>query len=200
MPRTSEQFEEIRNEKRKIIKDAALQLFAHQGYASTSISQIAQKADISKGLMYNYFESKEELLKTIVNDLINEAIEYLDPDHDDEVSEEEALGFIDKYFELLMKRTEEMKFFCQFNTQPEVIEYLSQDCIKESTNKQRELLLPFFEKKYGKKAIMALFNLSNALKGIMIEYVFSPQVFPDEIMIEYREYLKEEFIRIKPVS
>ncbi|MDR1653742.1 MAG: TetR/AcrR family transcriptional regulator, partial [Prevotellaceae bacterium] len=72
MPRTKEQYEKIRNEKRQLIKQTALSLFADKGYDATSISEIAKKAGISKGLMYNYFTSKEELLQIIWDDLVRE--------------------------------------------------------------------------------------------------------------------------------
>ena len=64
-PRTEEQFEEIRESKKNLIQEVALELFATRGYHSTSISMIAKEADISKGLLYNYFESKEELLNSM---------------------------------------------------------------------------------------------------------------------------------------
>lgn len=66
MPRTKKQFEKIRNEKIELIKNSALKLFAENGYHSTSISKIAKSAKISKGLIYNYFESKESLLHDIM--------------------------------------------------------------------------------------------------------------------------------------
>jgi len=65
-PRTNAQFEQIRVESKTKILVAALELFAIDGYHNTSISKIAKHAGISKGLMYNYFESKEELLKEVV--------------------------------------------------------------------------------------------------------------------------------------
>ena len=46
--------------------DAALELFVTYGYQGTTISQIAKKASVSKGLLYNYFKSKEELLHEII--------------------------------------------------------------------------------------------------------------------------------------
>ncbi len=67
-PRTKEQFEKIRESSRNEILDAALELFATNGFHATSISQIAEKAGISKGLMYNYFKSKDDLLRTIIDD------------------------------------------------------------------------------------------------------------------------------------
>lgn len=71
-PKTKEQFDEIRLQTMTTIKEVALELFAQQGYHGTSISQIARAANISKGLMYNYFSGKEELLEAIVMDAVNE--------------------------------------------------------------------------------------------------------------------------------
>jgi len=52
-PRTEQQYEEIRKSKKKLILDTALELFATEGYYPTSISKIAERARISKGLIYN---------------------------------------------------------------------------------------------------------------------------------------------------
>ncbi len=67
-PRTKEQFEKIRESTSTRILDAALELFAVNGFHATSISQIAEKAGISKGLMYNYFENKDDLLRKIIEE------------------------------------------------------------------------------------------------------------------------------------
>ena len=50
--------------KEKIIS-TALRLFSQQGYEKTSIREIAREAEISLGLMYNYFKGKEDLLEAI---------------------------------------------------------------------------------------------------------------------------------------
>lgn len=65
-PRTSAKNEEIRQESAQNIMDAAFALISRQGYESTSISQIATEAGVSKGLLYNYFDSKEDLLQKLV--------------------------------------------------------------------------------------------------------------------------------------
>ena len=51
----------------KILK-AAVRLFAKTGFHGTSVAEIAVAANVSKGLMYNYFNSKEALLLAIVDD------------------------------------------------------------------------------------------------------------------------------------
>lgn len=65
MPRTQRQFQVMQEESRAAILQAASELFAEQGFAHTSVSAIAKRAGISQGLMYNYFASKDELLRAI---------------------------------------------------------------------------------------------------------------------------------------
>lgn len=65
-PKSSAQNEQIRAESKHRIMEAAFKLIATNGYESTSIAMIAKTAGISKGLLYNYFESKEQLLKALV--------------------------------------------------------------------------------------------------------------------------------------
>jgi len=74
-PRTKEQFEKIRKTSKDKILAVALELFAQNGYQGTSIAQIAKKAKISKGLMYNYFKNKEKLLEAIVLEGFNKIME-----------------------------------------------------------------------------------------------------------------------------
>lgn len=65
-PRSTKQFEEIREASKEKILDAAFELFAKQGFHATSINQIAKTAGVAKGLIYNYFEKKEDLMTGIV--------------------------------------------------------------------------------------------------------------------------------------
>jgi len=49
---------------------AAVELFARQGYAATSVQQIVEAAGVTKGAMYHYFESKDDLLFGIYDRLL----------------------------------------------------------------------------------------------------------------------------------
>lgn len=48
------------------IMDAAFRLIAKKGYEGTSIAEIAEEAGVSKGLLYNYFTGKQDLLEKMV--------------------------------------------------------------------------------------------------------------------------------------
>ena len=57
--------EAIQANKKKAIVDAAVRAFARLGYHDCRVSDIANEADVAYGLVYHYFENKEEILKTI---------------------------------------------------------------------------------------------------------------------------------------
>lgn len=52
-------------DKRQLILDAAVRVFARKGYHTCRVGDIAEEAGVAHGLLYHYFDSKEELLETI---------------------------------------------------------------------------------------------------------------------------------------
>ena len=53
---------------RQAIEDAAIELFVEQGYHATSMRQIAKRADLALGGIYNHFKSKDDLYEAIIVD------------------------------------------------------------------------------------------------------------------------------------
>ncbi len=52
-------------DKRKLILDAAIRVFAEHGYHGSRVGDIAEDAGVAHGLLYHYFASKDEVLRTI---------------------------------------------------------------------------------------------------------------------------------------
>ena len=121
-PRTPQQFQEIREEKTALIMSVALEHFAMEGYHNTTISHIARHAGISKGLMYNYFKSKDELLSAIIDKSMEEISQYFDPDRDGHLSEDEFELFVRKLFYVLRNKLPFWRLFYQFLMQKDVRE------------------------------------------------------------------------------
>jgi AcrR family transcriptional regulator len=68
-------------DKRRIILDAAVRVFARQGFHSARVSDIADEAGVAYGLVYHYFGSKDEVLDTLFLERWNvllEAIHHVD--------------------------------------------------------------------------------------------------------------------------
>lgn len=52
-------------DKRKLILDAAIRVFAEHGYHGSRVGDVAEDAGVAHGLLYHYFASKEDVLRTI---------------------------------------------------------------------------------------------------------------------------------------
>jgi AcrR family transcriptional regulator len=61
-------------ERRKEIIQAARELFQEKDYDSVTMQGVMEKLNIAKGTIYHYFSSKEDLLESVVEDLIDEAL------------------------------------------------------------------------------------------------------------------------------
>ncbi|WP_203287917.1 TetR/AcrR family transcriptional regulator [Metabacillus sp. cB07] len=62
----------VKQDKRKLIINAAYRVFAQKGYENASIKDIASEASITPGLIHYYFKNKEELLLSVQHNLQEE--------------------------------------------------------------------------------------------------------------------------------
>lgn len=65
-PRSKQQNEQIKEDRRAQILYAALAVFSRRGLAATKIADIAAQAGLSHGLVYHYFASKEDIFVELV--------------------------------------------------------------------------------------------------------------------------------------
>jgi AcrR family transcriptional regulator len=77
MPRTDEANQEIREQRRSLILHTAAKVVAQQGYGNTKIADIAAACEMSQGLIYRYFSSKEEVFGILVNLVIDAAAQLI---------------------------------------------------------------------------------------------------------------------------
>lgn len=76
-----------RRERKKLeveqrIREAAVRLFREKGYAETTVEEIAELADVSKGTFFNYFGRKDGLLEALTEDLVGELFGALGPEEE----------------------------------------------------------------------------------------------------------------------
>ena len=189
-PKSSEQYEEIRKERVVLIKETALRLFSVYGYHQTSISLIAKEAQISKGLMYNYFESKEALLKAIFQDLSERMINLLDVNHDNKLSREEIVGCIDTYITILKEENEKWRLFIQVSMQKEVLNILMSEANHKMTLRFQQMIISYFIENGSTNIESDMLLVSSLLKGFAMQYVFAPEIFTESVIEEFKQRLK----------
>lgn len=181
MPRTEKQFSELRKQKREHIMRNALELFAEKGFDATSINMIASRAKISKGLIYNYFESKEDLIIVIIHDGFDTFLREFDQNNDGIITNNEVINFLDVSFDLLRKNLGFWKLYFMVVAQPQVLK-LVENKLMEMVAPFIEMLTQYYERK-GYENPGAHARLFGALMdGIMLNYIAEPKNFPvDEI-------------------
>jgi AcrR family transcriptional regulator len=59
-----------KSETRQALRDAAHRLFAEKGFSQTTIDDITQAADVSRRTFFRYYDSKDDLLRSDVSDLL----------------------------------------------------------------------------------------------------------------------------------
>jgi TetR/AcrR family transcriptional regulator, fatty acid metabolism regulator protein len=64
-------------DKRRLILDAAVRVFARQGFHTCRVSDIADEAGVAYGLVYHYFASKDEVLDTLFLERWNVMLELI---------------------------------------------------------------------------------------------------------------------------
>lgn len=181
-PRTGKQFEKIRHEKRQLIMDTALELFAGNGFENTTISQIARKAEISKGLLYNYFKSKEELLEAILNKGIDEMLEVFDPNKDGVLDTIEMEFFVREIFRIIRENIKFWKLFWAITFQPSAYK-LVEKRTAELNGPLIQMMDAYFKESRFEKPATETYIFAALLDGIALAYVMTPETYPIESVV-----------------
>jgi len=178
-PRTEQQFEEIRETRKREIMDTALELFGTEGFDKTSISSIANKAGISKGLLYNYFSSKEELIKTIIFNGLDSLTGFVDPNHDGVISRDELKSFIEEFFNAVVKNEHYWRLYFTLFFQPHVLKLVEKRLLV-MIHTYMKMLVKYFEAKGSEDPETDAIMLGSVLDGIGFHFMANTATFPVE--------------------
>jgi AcrR family transcriptional regulator len=77
-PLSGEQLNQIRDERREQIINAAVKVFSKRGIIGTKMSMIAAEAGVSHGLVYHYFKTKDELFTMIIQGAVQTSISSIE--------------------------------------------------------------------------------------------------------------------------
>lgn len=144
MPKSKEQYEEIRSKSKKVITDTALNLFVTNGYHATSISAIAKEAGIAIGLMYNYFDSKEAMLIDIIEENMNEIMRTTTNELSKAPNSKDIHLAIDILFTSIIKMSDSWRLIITVLFQPDVAN-TAHDLIGNFALDQQKLYLEHFK-------------------------------------------------------
>jgi TetR/AcrR family fatty acid metabolism transcriptional regulator len=175
----------VKDERKQAFKDAALKVFSSKGYHNATMAEIAMEAGFGKGTLYWYWDSKEELYFSLVEESHNQFVGLIERAGDIEGNALEKLNWLGKeivdlhyrhrdYTKLSWKmRAEELEAFS-----PEYVERMR----RNSGQNKRELekiisqgiedgLLPPVDPYYLACMVLGL------MEGMEIQWLEDPEAF-----------------------
>jgi TetR/AcrR family transcriptional regulator, fatty acid metabolism regulator protein len=87
-------------DKRRLLLDASVRVFARKGYHAARVGDIAEEAGVAYGLLYHYFDSKEDVLRSVFRETWRALIETIKSVEEDEDEPREHLR---KVAEILLR-------------------------------------------------------------------------------------------------
>ncbi len=196
-PRTPIQLEKVRAKSRTKIINAAIELFARKGYHATSISSIAAKAGIAKGLLYHYFKSKSELLDEILKNSLSEVDEPMQALMMPGDPVDKMALLIESTFAMVQSDIKRWKLLVSIMTQYEVLIR-----IRKIFSKMMQGYLEIFEHLFKEMKVpqpkLEAYRLAATIDGVMLHYIYYlPDGYPleeikNEIIQQYAKYRKKK--------
>jgi AcrR family transcriptional regulator len=161
--------------------DTALELFANDGFDVTPISSIAAKAGISKGLLYNYFESKEDLIRSIIFNGLDNLTYFIDPNKDGMLTRQEMRYFIEEMFNALKGEPYYWKLYFNLFFQPHVLR-LVEKRLAVMIQGYLKMLASYFASSGSEDPDTDAIFFGALLDGIGFQFMANPKQFPLEKM------------------
>ncbi len=183
-PKTQEQFQEQREQKKMQILNAALKVIANHGYNGATISMIAKEAGISKGLLYTYYESKEQLLEALITFGMEKAAAFLeDPDAGNPDSKESFIAGIRKMIQLVLQESDFWRMYTTLILQPNMSAKI-QPQAQKFMEQYLGIYMAYFEKKGSHNPMAEAMLFGAVLDGLMVDLLVAPDQYPFEAVME----------------
>jgi AcrR family transcriptional regulator len=189
-PRTTEQNEMIRQERKVQILEAALHVFAEEGYHSASVSKVAGKAGVSKGLMYNYFHSKEDVLRALMSELFDHAMSLLKIEENEVITDARFIEIVSLSVDVPLREPQRWKLYMSLVFQKDVTEMLMTQMRPRMEPFMKSLSTYFMSKDYDDPIAMMRY-FSAILDGVQMHCLLDPENFPAE---KAKAYLIKQFV------
>ena len=157
--------------------DVALELFAENGFHATSMSQVAKKAGVSKGLAYNYFESKQDILDEIVQSGFDSIYSHFDLNQDGILTRDEFEHFIRNSFKAISENRKFWKLYSAIIMQADLAESMME---KYGDRSQTIMLMlnQFIASMGSKDPEGDMMVISSLIKGALMIVMSAPDFFP----------------------
>lgn len=166
---------------RKKILKYSLALFSLHGYQGATIRMLAKKAGISLGLTYNYFRSKEELLRQLVDDGIKVKLEQIKANYQAQLGLD---SLIDAVFNSFQSDPVFWRLLQSIKMQPDVMKLVKREYqpYQEWLNSEVKKVLRIQKKSADPELVLA------SIDGVADHYLIDPENYGlNKVLLELKK-------------
>jgi AcrR family transcriptional regulator len=174
----------MKAESRTSILNAALELFAKKGFSATTTDEIARKAKVSKGLIFSHFSSKEDLLISMMDEVVERWFPNFDDMDDGREPKEKFISFIDRWLDLIRTEPYVVRLGLQLNLDDvyrKVITKKGAEYIERFFGRMKKLLKQLGSKHPDLDCYLLMFLFD----GVTANYTVAPELFPIDAIINH---------------
>jgi len=183
-PRTSGQLEQLRQNKRQQILEAALKVFAAHGYAGATINMIAKEAGIAKGLMYSYYEGKEKLVEELILFGLQKAASFMQEKPAKQLTTKKAFeDSLRNMVNLFLKEADFWRLYTMLALQPNLAAKFKKEAMA-FIEQYLGVYMVYFQKKKSKNPLAEAMLFGSILDGLMFDLMVTPDEYPLEDVIK----------------
>lgn len=182
-PRTDKQNKEIRQKTELMIIESALKLFAEEGYVGASMQSISKKSGVSKGNLYNYFTSKQDLLEGVLTFGLNQFVNFFDKASSELFTEKEFELVIRGNFEMIKSNKTFWKLYYNLFAQPKV-QMLFTKIFSPFLEQYIMIFEAYYKNKKDKNPKAKALLLGSTLDGVSLGYLLMGEVYPLEEIVD----------------
>ncbi len=167
---------------RTAVLNSAMTLFAQNGYAHTSTRAIAKAANISTGLMYHYFDTKESLLRAVFDNCMGILNQEFTAVYEQSPPTERLSNLLNAMFDLLKRDQAFWALFYMLRTQPAIMRILGDD-FRHWTLQLRTLFQTELQQTNRQNPRMDALLLYSLIEGTIQQYLLDPENYPLEPIV-----------------
>lgn len=189
MPRTAEQWKQVRTRARQKILKGAQQVFERKGFHAASMELIARQARVSKGLAYNYFRSKEDLLMAVLETWISELASFWAHLEAEPTPVRRLARVLDRFCESLQRNPDRYRLYLAVFLESEYLSSIEKAALRSrKLSRQVSRIYAASRELFASlgasdpDAEVAFFRLLTS--GLAAEFLMSPKNFPMQALKE----------------
>jgi AcrR family transcriptional regulator len=177
-PRSKKIAEMMRGKTREAILSASLELFAKRGYSATTTEEIARQAGISKGLIFNHFGTKQDILLAIFDEQFERIMPRFFVDGDTRPAKERLLALINAWLEFIKTDPLLVRLSLHLNLDDEYRKLMKNKKTKAYFENFVAQMTKMVKESGSDKPELDTFILMFFFDGIVANYTVAPELFP----------------------